>query len=745
MGKVEDDNTLSRGDTIKNKGYAVVNYIHLIFVLKYNLTDLSFDCLKDIDTDSFIESALSILTTVVVEDLDENETPSDYKNYWYYTTLADLNFFMKDYTDQRKNLSLALEVLKEDNKKSLDDHERQKERTFEQIVLNSRIIVDLDTEELKKSLNLFIENDSLDIKSVLKGKVGLALSGGGFRASFFHIGVLARLSELDILKSIESISTVSGGSIIGMYYYLKLKKLFETKSDLEIVQQDYIDIVQELEVEFLEGTQSNIRNSAFSNPINNFKVAFGDFFNYSRTNVLGTYYKKEFYDNVKFKDENDNEITLEYMDQLRISPKDGKEKFHPYYHNRMRKYKVPNLIINATNLNSGHCWIFTSTGMGELESMSDNDVDKNKVYIYERYENFKDKKLQKFKISDAVAASSAVPALFDPIILPNTFLKEKIKLVDGGVYDNQGIQALLGDNCLSMICSDASGYFKNEENPSSNRFNVMTRMTDNMMDVIKDFQYSDLVEKEKANFINDLKYIHLKDDLPFYEVDFEKEEQNTIGKERCGNTDYNININIDIQEKLASIRTDLDAFSDIEANGLMCSGYLITKNRYKNNKNKVIDYQGDFLELQNLLLLEENANEKRNRFSNALDISKEKFFKLFNIYKNIFDHIIFYIVLFWAFFEVIWFTNEDKFFILDNIWYFINSNIEFIGYGLLSLLTIGVFIKRFRVMNFIVNLLIIPLGLFLYLNKITFEKIYLSYGKLENFINKNVDNNEKKI
>jgi predicted acylesterase/phospholipase RssA len=28
-------------------------------------------------------------------------------------------------------------------------------------------------------------------------KLGLGLSGGGFRASFFHIGVLRRLAELD--------------------------------------------------------------------------------------------------------------------------------------------------------------------------------------------------------------------------------------------------------------------------------------------------------------------------------------------------------------------------------------------------------------------------------------------------------------------------------------------------------------------------------------------------------------------
>ena len=51
-----------------------------------------------------------------------------------------------------------------------------------------------------------------------KATLGLALSGGGFRASFFHIGVLARLAELDLLRRVEALSTVSGGSIVGALY-----------------------------------------------------------------------------------------------------------------------------------------------------------------------------------------------------------------------------------------------------------------------------------------------------------------------------------------------------------------------------------------------------------------------------------------------------------------------------------------------------------------------------------------------
>ena len=45
------------------------------------------------------------------------------------------------------------------------------------------------------------------------GQIGLALSGGGARATAFHFGVLARIAEDDLLESVSMISSVSGGSL----------------------------------------------------------------------------------------------------------------------------------------------------------------------------------------------------------------------------------------------------------------------------------------------------------------------------------------------------------------------------------------------------------------------------------------------------------------------------------------------------------------------------------------------------
>jgi NTE family protein len=53
--------------------------------------------------------------------------------------------------------------------------------------------------------------------------IGLSLSGGGFRASLFHLGALRRLNELGVLQQVDTISSVSGGSIINAFLAVTLQ------------------------------------------------------------------------------------------------------------------------------------------------------------------------------------------------------------------------------------------------------------------------------------------------------------------------------------------------------------------------------------------------------------------------------------------------------------------------------------------------------------------------------------------
>jgi len=64
-------------------------------------------------------------------------------------------------------------------------------------------------------------------------RIALSLSGGGFRATFFHLGVIRFLAETGLLKDVNQICSVSGGSILAAHLvknwsdYTGDSKLFE--------------------------------------------------------------------------------------------------------------------------------------------------------------------------------------------------------------------------------------------------------------------------------------------------------------------------------------------------------------------------------------------------------------------------------------------------------------------------------------------------------------------------------------
>lgn len=57
----------------------------------------------------------------------------------------------------------------------------------------------------------------------IPNSVGLSLSGGGYRATLFHLGALRRLNEFGILPKLTTISSVSGGSILNGFLASRLR------------------------------------------------------------------------------------------------------------------------------------------------------------------------------------------------------------------------------------------------------------------------------------------------------------------------------------------------------------------------------------------------------------------------------------------------------------------------------------------------------------------------------------------
>jgi NTE family protein len=70
--------------------------------------------------------------------------------------------------------------------------------------------------------------------------IGLALSGGGFRATLFHCGVFWRLNELGYLQKLDRVSSVSGGSIAAGVLGVKWAKLRQSGWGKQVLLDEVI-------------------------------------------------------------------------------------------------------------------------------------------------------------------------------------------------------------------------------------------------------------------------------------------------------------------------------------------------------------------------------------------------------------------------------------------------------------------------------------------------------------------------
>ena len=437
------------------------------------------------------------------------------------------------------------------------------------------------------------------VRRGFEGKTGLALSGGGFRASLFHIGVLARLAELDVLRRVEVISCVSGGSIVGAHYYLEVQNLLRRKRDEEITPQDYVEIVGRVAERFVEGVQRNIRVRVAASFASNLKMVFKP--GYTRTLRLGELYEEELYSRV------DDRHGVEkkkprYMHELIIHPLLGERggvkefwrEFRPKLHNWRRQAKAPILVLNAATLNTGHNWQFTATYMGESPASIHTEIDS--VYRLRR-KSYTDEpdtqgKPQKVRLGAAVAASSCVPVLFEPVVLEDAYQRSdggdggsnydvSVRLVDGGVCDNQGVASLLEQDCNILLVSDGSGQIEPADTPGTAALAVAGRSNGVLQARIRGTQYRELDARHRSSFLRGLMFVHLKKDLDNSPIDWKGcPPYLTIAPPYDAADLTSYGVPKDVQKRLARIRTDLDTFCDLESFALMTSGYLMTKVGY---------------------------------------------------------------------------------------------------------------------------------------------------------------------
>jgi NTE family protein len=447
-----------------------------------------------------------------------------------------------------------------------------------------------------------------------KIKLGLALSGGGFRAALFHIGVLARLAELDLLGKIDVISSVSGGSIIAAYYYLKVKVLLDkSRSDghPEPERADYVRMVKELETDFLAAVQKNMRMRLFINPGKSARMLGED---YSNTERLAELFTDYFYRPILAK----NGLAL---DSDRISLKSLSSE--PILSPTSFKRNPPFLIINATTLNTGHLWQFTNKSVGEQPTGYIPDHEpigylNNFRFDDERLTMEQRKILYNITLGQAVAASCCVPGILAPLRVKHLYKvagePATLRLADGGLVDNQGLASLFAENCTHIICSDASDILKPEPNPSPQILNVARRANDILMDRIRNKSLIELYRLKPGRHA----LIYLGDHATrrdIFPADSEK-----------------------IVRALSRIRTDLDSFSDREAFSLMCYGYELSGKILQTNRfelmegNRVADAsEWRFQEIHDRFLIDEKARQELLLY---LTVGSRQMFKAFLLDKR---------------------------------------------------------------------------------------------------------------
>jgi predicted acylesterase/phospholipase RssA len=506
--------------------------------------------------------------------------------WWYYATMAEAHFGLQNYEE-------AVQWITEGQAAAGRTFEWEMESCARQLAALARL---QDDQQLKgedfastpawAALEKAFGADAVP-RTAFVGKIGLALSGGGFRASLYHLGVLAQLAELDVLRNAEVVSCVSGGSILGAHYYLKVRDLLQNKTEEEITREDYIRIVHEMIDEFVSGVQQNIRMRVAVNPLKNLKMFWSS--GYSRTTRIAELYERCLYARVK----DGNEEQDRWLNGLTIAPltkaADGTtfndKEYAPKYQNWRRDAKVPILVLNAATLNTGHTWQFTASWMGEAPAGIDSEIDGNDR-LRRMYYPDAPKAYQKVRLGQAVGASACVPGLFEPLSFDHLYPDRIIRLVDGGVCDNQGIASLLEQDCKVLLVSDASGQMESQPATSRGIFGVLLRTNSIFQARIREAEYHDLKGRRRSGLLRGFMFVHLKGDLEVDPIDwincldpYDASDDSRPASRRGRLTSYGIAK--DMQELLSGIRTDLDSFSEAEAYALMTSAYRMTEYQFK--------------------------------------------------------------------------------------------------------------------------------------------------------------------
>ncbi|MGA1867760.1 MAG: patatin-like phospholipase family protein [bacterium] len=356
--------------------------------------------------------------------------------------------------------------------------------------------------------------------------MGLALSGGGFRATLFHLGSLWRLNEVGMLPKMDAITSVSGGSIVSAYLGVKWSKLtFDTNG----ISTNFEEMIAKPIMDFCSRTIDVCTIllgiiSPFHHP----------------SDLLISKYKKYLYGNQTLQD----------------LPSHG---------------RGPLFTIYTTSMQTGVSVRFTKSYLGEyhLGTIANPNI----------------------KIAHAVAASSGFPPPLCPVklkidkelwqrttisdLFDDDELKSTLYMVDGGVYDNLGLEHLT-KNCDIIFVSDAGAPFPIGRKIPGSRISMIMR-TKRTLDIIskqtRALRVRNLIENYKSGTFKGA-YWGIGTNIDEYPLQSQKLDPPLTNDNK-------------ITESLAEMRTRLNRFTPEEQGRLINWGYALTdaalRSRYDKN------------------------------------------------------------------------------------------------------------------------------------------------------------------
>jgi predicted acylesterase/phospholipase RssA len=607
-----------------DNGYTAINAAFVIDLLAD--VDSAAGTARKAEARSIRERVRDTLLAIKTEPAWEGGPPREQLR-WFNETIAEAYFGLGDYSNATAYLKRAYEG-DEVEPWELETAARQFAWLARMQDPGATTSAEFDQSEAWNVLREVYGGDAVaGASSLFAGKVGLALSGGGFRASIFHIGVLAALAERDLLRHVEVLSCVSGGSILGAHYYLELRQLLQEKDDASITRDDYVKLVERVASDFLAGVQKNIRTRIGTDWIANVRMILQP--GYTTTTRLSALYERHLFGRIK----DDNQRVLR---KLLVKPK-GDENCKPKYDNWKRANKVPILILNATTVNTGHNWQFTASWMGEPPAFINSEIDGNYRLRRMYLEDEAPEPHRDIRIGDAVAASSCVPGLFTPLELRDLYEDDvTVRLVDGGVHDNQGVFGLLDQNCTVMMVSDASGQMTTVDDPPDDPVGILLRTTSMLQARVRTAEYREIESRRRTGRLKSLLFLHLKQGLEVEDRDWincrnpKQLSEEDLHKQRAVLTNYGVLKRF--QRLIAGIRTDLDSFNETEAFALMTSGYnMTTKNVETSIRGVPLDprtHQWGFLDVA--ASLRDPADSKLEKL---LDVAGMGFLKIWELSK----------------------------------------------------------------------------------------------------------------